>query len=113
MQDYKEPPRSERISHSVRAEDRHDLQSTEDHISSDSEGNRGPMNTHFHRFFFFSICNVVDFFNLYIYQVLVTVSLMLRHHSCFWPRRLHGAPALPLLRPHKETHERLHGMGQG
>ncbi|XP_056887585.1 transcription factor SOX-13-like isoform X3 [Takifugu flavidus] len=36
--DYKEPPRSERISHSVRAEDRRDLQSTEDHISSDSEG---------------------------------------------------------------------------
>lgn len=51
MQDYKEPPRSERISHSVRAEDRHDLQNTEDHISSDSEGNRGPMNTHFHLFF--------------------------------------------------------------
>lgn len=60
MQDYKEPPRSERISHSVRAEDRHDLQSTEDHISSDSEGKRGPMNTHF-LFLFFNFSNVVDF----------------------------------------------------
>uniref|UniRef100_A0A3Q3WL53 HMG box domain-containing protein n=1 Tax=Mola mola TaxID=94237 RepID=A0A3Q3WL53_MOLML len=36
--EYKESPRSERISHSERGEDRHDLPSTEDHISSDSEG---------------------------------------------------------------------------
>lgn len=35
--DYKEPPRSDRISHSERVEDRTDFQSTEDHIGSDSE----------------------------------------------------------------------------
>uniref|UniRef100_H3C721 SRY-box transcription factor 13 n=1 Tax=Tetraodon nigroviridis TaxID=99883 RepID=H3C721_TETNG len=38
VQDYKEPPRGDRTSHSERAEDRNDLQSTEDHVSSDSEG---------------------------------------------------------------------------
>nr|XP_046240809.1 transcription factor SOX-13-like isoform X2 [Scatophagus argus] len=34
----KESPRSERISHSERGEDRHGLPSAEDHLSSDSEG---------------------------------------------------------------------------
>uniref|UniRef100_A0A672ZTE6 HMG box domain-containing protein n=1 Tax=Sphaeramia orbicularis TaxID=375764 RepID=A0A672ZTE6_9TELE len=36
--DYKESPRSERVSHSERSDDRHGLPSTEDHLSSDSEG---------------------------------------------------------------------------
>ncbi|XP_067360223.1 transcription factor SOX-13-like isoform X3 [Channa argus] len=36
--DYKDSPRSERVSHSERGEDRHGLASTEDHLSSDSEG---------------------------------------------------------------------------
>ncbi|KAM4588480.1 transcription factor SOX-13 isoform 2-T2 [Odontesthes bonariensis] len=36
--DYKGSPRSERISHCERGEDRHGLPSTEDHLSSDSEG---------------------------------------------------------------------------
>lgn len=37
-QEYKESPHRERISHSERGEDRHGLPSTEDHLSSDSEG---------------------------------------------------------------------------
>uniref|UniRef100_A0A8D3DFA1 SRY-box transcription factor 13 n=1 Tax=Scophthalmus maximus TaxID=52904 RepID=A0A8D3DFA1_SCOMX len=36
--EYKESPHRERISHSERGEDRHGLPSTEDHLSSDSEG---------------------------------------------------------------------------
>lgn len=115
-QDYKEPPRSERMSHSERAEDRSDLQSTEAHISSDSEGNRGPKNA----LFLHSSCYFLSFLYCYclffsngVCPVLVTVSLMRRHRSRFCPRQLHGAPALALVRPHKETHECLHGMGQG
>lgn len=115
-QDYKEPPRSERMSHSERAEDRSDLQSTEAHISSDSEGNRGPKNALFlHSSCYFSsflYCYCL-FFSNRVCPVLVTVSLMRRHRSRFCPWQLHGAPALALVRPHKETHERLHGMGQG
>lgn len=49
VQEYKESPRSERISHSERGEDRHGLPSTEDHISSDSEGNDGPVFIHAHK----------------------------------------------------------------
>lgn len=40
LQEYKESPRRERVSHSERTEDRHGLPSTEDHLSSDSEGRR-------------------------------------------------------------------------
>ncbi|GLD55495.1 transcription factor SOX-13 [Lates japonicus] len=36
--EYKDSPHSERISHSERGEDRHGVLSTEDHLSSDSEG---------------------------------------------------------------------------
>ncbi|XP_040014932.1 transcription factor SOX-13-like isoform X3 [Xiphias gladius] len=36
--EYKDSPHSERISHSEQVEDRHRLPSTEDHLSSDSEG---------------------------------------------------------------------------
>uniref|UniRef100_A0A3Q3NMG6 SRY-box transcription factor 13 n=2 Tax=Mastacembelus armatus TaxID=205130 RepID=A0A3Q3NMG6_9TELE len=36
--DYKDSPRSERIPHSERSKDRNGLPSTEDHLSSDSEG---------------------------------------------------------------------------
>lgn len=36
-----------------------------------------------------------------------------RHPSHFCPRQLHGAAALALVRAHKETHECLHGVGQG
>ncbi|KAF0035375.1 hypothetical protein F2P81_013133 [Scophthalmus maximus] len=44
-QEYKESPHRERISHSERGEDRHGLPSTEDHLSSDSEGHiKRPMN---------------------------------------------------------------------
>lgn len=42
MQEYKESPHSDRISHSERGEDRHGLPSAEDHVSSDSEGTQGP-----------------------------------------------------------------------
>lgn len=42
VQEYKESPRSDRISHSERGEDRHGLPSAEDHVSSDSEGTQGP-----------------------------------------------------------------------
>lgn len=38
MQEFKGSPRSERLSQSERGEDRHGLPSTEDHLSSDSEG---------------------------------------------------------------------------
>lgn len=38
VQEYKSSPCSERISHCERGEDRHGLPSTEDHLSSDSEG---------------------------------------------------------------------------
>uniref|UniRef100_A0A671V4R3 SRY-box transcription factor 13 n=1 Tax=Sparus aurata TaxID=8175 RepID=A0A671V4R3_SPAAU len=40
--EYKESPRSERISHPEQGEDRHGLPSTEDHLSSDSEGSAVP-----------------------------------------------------------------------
>lgn len=36
--DYKESPRSERVTHSERSDDRRGLPNTEDHLSSDSEG---------------------------------------------------------------------------
>ncbi|XP_044025163.1 transcription factor SOX-13-like isoform X2 [Siniperca chuatsi] len=36
--EYKDSPRREKLSHSERGEDRHGLPSTEDHLSSDSEG---------------------------------------------------------------------------
>ena len=38
--EYKESPHSERISHPEQGEGRHGLPSTEDHLSSDSEGRR-------------------------------------------------------------------------
>uniref|UniRef100_A0A672FQK8 SRY-box transcription factor 13 n=1 Tax=Salarias fasciatus TaxID=181472 RepID=A0A672FQK8_SALFA len=38
--EYKESPRSERLSRDERGEDRHGLPSTEEHLSSDSEGRR-------------------------------------------------------------------------
>lgn len=49
VQEYKESPRSERISHSERGEDRHGLPSAEDHVSSDSEGNHDAIFIHAHK----------------------------------------------------------------
>lgn len=65
----------------------------------------------------FSIIRLVFvlFFSRGVRRLLVTVSLVRRHRSRLCPRRLRGAPALGLafVGPHKETHECLHGMGQG